>query len=279
MAYHIYLGGLEFPVAPSTITTKINNKNKTYELINLSDINRIQPAGLREFKFDLLIPAVDKYSFAEYPNGTFKHAIDYLVWLNMLKSETLVFPMVIARYGPTGYHFFDTRWDVTIEGYEVKEDYRQGYDHIVSLNLKEYKHYYTKTLTAEAPTAAVTPTGDNAAVGTIEETRPNKLTDWLNFGTGITGSEIVKKGPVDAPISKTPAAVTSTKYTVQPGDGLWQIAQTFWGNGDRWKEIYKANQALIDSTNAGTTLPYYTIHPGQELVIPGALEGVMVSLL
>jgi nucleoid-associated protein YgaU len=34
-------------------------------------------------------------------------------------------------------------------------------------------------------------------------------------------------------------------YTVQSGDSLWAIADMFYGNGNRWPEIYNANWGVI----------------------------------
>ncbi|MGO4373096.1 LysM peptidoglycan-binding domain-containing protein [Paenibacillus sp. 2TAB19] len=59
------------------------------------------------------------------------------------------------------------------------------------------------------------------------------------------------------PELRTPPA----SYIVVPGDTLWKIAQRTLGNGDRWREVYTANQAAIGKD------PNRLI-PGQKLVIP-----------
>ena len=64
--------------------------------------------------------------------------------------------------------------------------------------------------------------------------------------------------------SPAPAAASSTPlghgYTVQPGDSLSKIAKKIYGDSDRWKEIWQANQAKIPNPDL--------IHPGLELQIP-----------
>ena len=288
MAYHIYLGGLEFPVVPASITTKIGNKNKSYELINLGEINRVQPAGLREFKFDLRLPQIPvttgppdyKHYWANYPEGFFP-ALNYLVHLNKLKSEILVFRMVISRYDPVGNALYDTSWDVTLEDYEVKEDTKNGFDQVAAVTLKEYRPYHTKLLTLDAPAApaaagTAAPTEEKTAaemllppIATMDEyaERQNRLTGsprgYYSFADGSTG------------ITYNP----KSKHVVQEGEDLSTIARNIWGDGDRWREIYAANQTMIDAANAGSTLPYYTIHPDQVLIIPSADGGAMISLL
>jgi len=49
-------------------------------------------------------------------------------------------------------------------------------------------------------------------------------------------------------------------YVVQPGDSLSKIAKAVYGDANRWKEIFKANQDQIKEPNL--------IRPGQELRIP-----------
>lgn len=65
-----------------------------------------------------------------------------------------------------------------------------------------------------------------------------------------------------------PAAASAKTHTVVKGDSMWAISQKFYGNGSRYPEIYKANQATIDGRNKGTGNPKYTIYPGQVFTIP-----------
>lgn len=51
-------------------------------------------------------------------------------------------------------------------------------------------------------------------------------------------------------------------YTVVRGDSLWRIAQRYYKDGSRWKEIWWANRDQIRNPNL--------IYPGQVFVIPGA---------
>lgn len=59
------------------------------------------------------------------------------------------------------------------------------------------------------------------------------------------------------------ATTDATKYVVQPGDNLWQIAQDHLGGGEHWNEIFQANSQTIGSNPD-------LIHPGTELSLPGA---------
>ena len=69
-----------------------------------------------------------------------------------------------------------------------------------------------------------------------------------------------------SPISVSPGK--TGPHTVVAGDCLWMIAQTYYGDGSRYPEIYAANKAQIDAGNRGTGNPKYTIYPGQVFTIP-----------
>ncbi len=64
--YTFYLEDVQLPVAPAKMTMKINNQNKTINLINESEINLIKTAGLTDISFEAMIPQ-SEYPFAIYP--------------------------------------------------------------------------------------------------------------------------------------------------------------------------------------------------------------------
>jgi hypothetical protein len=65
-----------------------------------------------------------------------------------------------------------------------------------------------------------------------------------------------------------PAAVT---HTVVPGDTLWGIATTYYGDGEKWPAIYQAN-AGVPQPGGGALSDAHWIYPGWTLVIPDASE-------
>ena len=73
-----------------------------------------------------------------------------------------------------------------------------------------------------------------------------------------TGLDLKMPGATDA----TQVSDATGGYTVKSGDNLWDIAEEKLGDGSRWGEIYKANEAVIGGNPS-------LIHPGQQLDLGG----------
>jgi len=226
MAYSMYLDGVLLPITPSKIQTKIKNQNKTINLINDGEVNVLKSPGLTEVSFDVLLPQV-RYPFAVYPNG-FRKADFYLDKLEKLKANESVFQFICSRVSPSGSLLFDTNMKVTLEDYKIVEDAKEGFDIKVTVNLKQYKDYGTKTV------------------------------DIV-----IKPKEVTTKAVAVATVSTPRLAETAPKpktYTVAKGDTLWNIAKKNLGNGARYNEIYNLNKDKIKNPNL--------IYPGQVLTMP-----------
>lgn len=232
MAYVFYLDKMMLPIPPSKLRISIENQNKTLNLINDGEINILKKAGLTNVEFDALIPNV-KYPFATYKNG-FQDASYYLDKLKKLKTSLEPFQFIVTRNLPSGGSLFGTNMKVSLEDYKIKEDAKQGMDVVVSIKLKQFKDYGTKTCNV-----TITKTRVKAAFVTNRET------------------------------AKSPAPkLTAKTHTVVKGDCMWAIAQKYYGNGSRYPDIYSANKSVIDGKNKGTGNPKYTIYPGQVFTIP-----------
>ena len=142
--YDFYLDKILLPVAPSKLQIKIKNANKTINLINDGEINIIKKPGLSEVSFDILIPHV-KYPFAVYKNG-YRDAKYFLGEIEKLKVNMQPFQFIVSRRKPNGTVLFDTNMKVTLEEYTIKEDAGEGFDVIVTIKLKQYREYSTKTM-------------------------------------------------------------------------------------------------------------------------------------
>lgn len=211
MAYTMYLGGVLMPITPSKVKVKINNQNDTLTLINGEEINILKEPGLTDVSFDLLLPQVS-YPFT---NGGAQSADYYLSLFERLKTSKEPFQFILNRSMPSGRWLFYTNLTVGMEDYQITDDAEEGFDITVTVSLKQYRHYGTKTVTIQpAPTPAETPTA------TVEQ-----------------------------PQRETSQAPQQTTYTVKSGDCLWNIAKKYLGDGSRYNEIYNLNKDKITNPN------------------------------
>jgi len=233
MAYEIRMDEIILPIPPSKISLKINGNNKTVNLINDGEINMLKQPGLSDISFTCILPQ-RKYPFASYPDG-FRSVGYYLDILKRLKVDRKPFRFVFLRKRADGHLLFDTNMTVSLEDYQIIEDVEKyGLDVGVDINLKQWKDYATKELEL------------------YEEIQHD--------GSVVTMGVLVQRRSSDKSIVKT--------YTVQPGDALYTIARAVYGDGEKYIDIYKANQDLLDKANEGTGQTKYMIYPGQELIIP-----------
>lgn len=208
--YHFYLNKTLCPVAPSKVEMKIKGQNKTVTLINEGEVNILKNAGLTDISFDVLLPNV-KYPFAVYKSG-FKNAKYFLDRFEKLKTKKEPFQFIITRTFPDGKMLFDTNMKVSLEDYIIKEDRKEGFDVVVSIKLKQYRDFGTKTCDVK-----------------FESTKPKAST----------------------PTKKRTAKSTSSNktYTVKKGDCLWNIAKKYYGDGSKYTVIYNANKSKIKNPN------------------------------
>lgn len=211
MAYSMYLAGVLMPITPSKVKVKINNQNETLTLINGEEINILKSAGLTDVSFDLLLPQVS-YPFT---NGGAQSADYYLSLFERLKTAKQPFQWILNRSMPSGKRLFYTNLTVGMEDYQITDDAEEGFDITVTVSLKQYRHYGTKTVTVQpAETATETPTA------TVEQ-----------------------------PQRETSEAPQQSDYTVKSGDCLWNIAKKYLGDGSRYNEIYELNKDKITNPN------------------------------
>lgn len=205
MAYEVYIDDMLLPIPPQKIPIKYPGQNKTATLINGEEINMIRPPGLAEISIDVVLPQMN-YPCAVW-DGSVDDAEEFISCLQDLKESGQSFEFIVIRDS------FDTNMDVTLEDYKVSDDVKEGLDLVVSITMKEARHYGTRimnfTIIEEEPVpTAETPEGDR---------------------------------PAEQPQAKT--------YTVQSGDCLWNIAKKQLGDGSRWKEIHNLNLDKISNPN------------------------------
>ena len=131
-----------------------------------------------------------------------------------LMTERTPFQFIVSRVSPSGRLLYDTNMKVSLENYTVTEDATKGPDVTVSITLKQYIDYATKTVTVTKPATT--------------ESKP-------------TIKEEKKR--------ETSSKPTTKSYTVKKGDCLWNIAKKYYGNGAQYTKIYNANKGKIQNPN------------------------------
>lgn len=213
MAYYFYLGNVLLPIPPKKLELKISNQNKTYDLMNYSEINVLKSPGLTSIEFEVLLPNV-KYPFAMYKND-FQNAKYYLGILENLKVNKSAFQFIVIRKFPNGTGIFDTNIKVSLEDYTITDSTDEGFDTTVKIKLKQYREYSTKTVKV-----------------TIKQYKPPVVTRTVTTNNTAAASK-----------------PSGQNYTVRSGDCLWNIAKKFYGNGSQYTKIYNANRDKIKNPN------------------------------
>src|SRR5690625_3092165 len=96
--YNFFIDGVQLPVAPEKLSTRINNKNETITLMNEGEVNILKMPGLTDFEFEVLLPN-SQYPFSVYPDG-FQPAAHYLEKLEQLKISQGPFQFIVNRMKP-----------------------------------------------------------------------------------------------------------------------------------------------------------------------------------
>jgi len=203
MAYYFYLDGVELPVAPSKLETKINNKNRTITLINEGEVNILKKPGLTEISLSPLFPQTPQ----PFTNNLMSLSF-YLDKFEKLKTEKKPFQFIVTRMTPGGKMLFNTNIKVSMEDYKIIENANNGMAVVIDIKLKQYKDYGTKKVTVKSQPQSNT---DNKVV---------KVTE-------------TKVREVSKPTPKS--------HTVVRGDTLWAICKKYLGDGSKYPEIAKLN--------------------------------------
>lgn len=208
--YRFQFGRLVLPVTPSKLTVKIKGNNKTLSLVNEREMSILRAPGLTEITFDAVLPMLGRYPFSAV---SYRRPDYYLNAFEKLMLAKRPFQFSVIRKAPDGKELFDTDMKVSLESYTITEDANQGLDLTVSITLKQYIEYTTKTKSVIQPN---------------EESEPTIIEENIRDASS-------------APKEKT--------YMVKPGDCLWTIAKKYYNDGAQYKEIYEANKDKLKSPN------------------------------
>lgn len=204
--YYVFLDAIFLPVAPEKIEISVPNLNKTVTMVDQGEINILRGKGLKEIKFDMLVPSF-KYPFANYSFGSFSTS-QIIARLEYLKEvgKPVYFIVTRCRAGKPSWW---TNIKVSVEDFTVTEDANNGTDVIISINLKEYKEYSTKL-------AIVSKKSDGTVIAKFDNPR-----------------SVVGNIAPTANLTKTiEAGKTIKSITVDVGKTLYNVAKTTLGSTD-----------------------------------------------
>jgi len=211
LSYLVYLNKILLPVTPGEISIHAPGKNETFELIDGSEVNILRAPGLEEITFDFLLPQV-RYPFAVYQRNQFRTAEYYIKKLTELRATKTPFQFILSRYVPKTEAdkgkintSFNTNIKVAIEDLQQNESADNGVDIMMSIVLKAYPDYGTKTFKIQND------------VATPEE--PDR--------------------PVEPTLVQLPNQRRT--YTVKSGDSLWAICARELGSGSKCMAAAKKN--------------------------------------
>lgn len=200
--YQFILDDVVLPVAPSKLSTKVNNKNKTLDLVSIGEFNILKNTGLKDFSFEILLPGIP-YPFMN-SQADFKEPFFYLDKMKSLKENKKPFSFEIIRTLPDGSQILSDSIQVSLEEYTVKESAGEEGDFWVTISLKEFREIKIKT---------IKPQGKNEETGkviAVEETQ-------------------------------RAAKEMATEYKIISGDTLRGIARRELNDEARYKEIADLN--------------------------------------
>ncbi len=216
MAYYFFIGDMMLPIPPAKMNVKVNNKNKTINLINEGEVNIIKAQGLTEISFDARLPN-QNYPFADYDtsfsssltsqltgsNFSFKKADYFLDNFKTSKLSNFPVRLIITRMR-NWQLLFDTNMLVTLEDYNIDEDADNGFDLVVPLRFKQYRPYGTKE-------CEVTTDENGVQHISVKETRPA--------------------------YDKT----VPNAYKIRNEQSMWEVCKRMSGGSLDWREVMEKN--------------------------------------
>ena len=141
MSYKFILADNILPVTPKEMKIKINNKNKTIDIINLGEANILKMPGLSTIEFEFVAPAFQYPYVTNYQPQGF-----YYYLLEKLKVEQKPFIFSVIRQLPTGRYTYPSSFNVSLEDYTILETVDEGFDIVFSVVLKQYKEFATQRI-------------------------------------------------------------------------------------------------------------------------------------
>lgn len=282
--YKFEIDDLELPIAPSSLTVKINNKNETITLINEGEVNIPKLPGLAEISFTARIPQT-QYPFA----NKLQSAAVFTDKFKALKLSKQPFQLTISRVNNNKtilnqnvvmkYH--TEKVTVTVGGGQHNKP--------VQNTIGRLGKTFDKTVVVRE---VINPYGSSSYKVVLEDYTIKEdaeegfdllidlnFKEYVPFSTKVytTVSTSTADGETStiklATSTEEKPADTTKTYTVAKGDNLWKIARKFYGGtGSNYTTIYNANKDVVESTakkyGKKSSSKGHWIYPGTKLTIP-----------
>ena len=148
--HKVYINGVRMPVAPKAINIKIDNKNKTLDMVNGDIYKVLNLPGLTSYSLEFIIPHdVESIPGAVYENGFLppQYFFDMFEQLkvNKKKSERVFRFIVIEQQGYNTSQTQNIAQYCTLEDYQITQDMEKyGLDFLVSMTLESYQEHTTE---------------------------------------------------------------------------------------------------------------------------------------
>lgn len=267
--YSFFLDGWQFPVAPPKMDVKIKGQNKTLTLINDGEVNFLKTPGLTEISgLELLLPMLAAYPFAVYPDG-FHGPEYYLAKLEAMMVGKKPAQFIVSRVSPGGKLLFATNMKVSLEEYTIKESASDGLDIAVSLKLKQYRDFGTKTVRVESTkSASVSSSGGRKAVsaGDIVNFTGNRHYVSSTGDKGYACTPGKAKATLVSSGAKHPYHLIGGAYTGVEGNSTvygWVNASDI--DGAVVSSTQKTTTTIARSAETAPSAKSYTVKEGDDL--------------
>ncbi|MHB8034707.1 LysM domain-containing protein [Clostridium botulinum] len=213
--YKMYLGiddgeeGFVIPVLPEKIEFNEDGNNKTYDIINLGEINTINLPKLTEISFESFFPLnKGPYVSSEQLFEPSFYIAKIREWRDKKQKIRFIFtgsPLEINDL-------------FTIENFKPSEEGGEVGDVHYSIELKRYKNYAAKKVVIVTPKTSA-------------------------------ANQSVKKVIANSKAARPSNANKPKTHTVSGNDTLWHIAKRYLGDGNKWPQIYNLNKDKIKNPN------------------------------
>lgn len=220
MTYKMYLGindgaeGFILPVLPEKIEFNEDGDNKTYDIINLGEINIMNKPKLTEISFESYFP-LNYGPYTSVSSEKFFSPSFYLSKIREWREKKQKIRFIFVGSSLEVNDLF------TIENFKINENGGEVGDIYYSIELKKYKNYSAKKVVLVKTKA-------------IKTNKPQ-----------VNKKVIKTNNRAPRPINKS----KSRTHTVTGSDTLWHIAKRYLGNGNKWPQIYNLNKDKIKDPN------------------------------